>query len=152
MLKILSGLIAVFCLAYASYEDIRTHMVPDFIWWIMAAGSLLLLTGAPICFSSGNIAGHILSIFIQEKLMSRYYGRADSHAFSCCALFLMFSGYGLEAHILHLTLSLALLTFIQLIRRNITRSLKLRTPVPFIPYISVAFLISYLLVNSAHLC
>ena len=139
------------CLFAASICDIRTHTVPDLIWWIAAAGILGLILvrygggEAPSDPGAMKAAGRLLEalfiIFIQERVMSRYYGRADSHAFSCCALYLAVCGSGLEAHILHMSLSLISLTLIQLLRHNISKRGRLKHPVPFIPYISVAFIL-----------
>jgi hypothetical protein len=136
---------AVICLGAASVSDIRQRKVADLTWWIMAVSGLLLLpfeTEGPglTCFTDC-----LFVIFIQEHIMCRAYGRADSHAFSCCALFFCFAGYGLEAHILHMCLSLGFLTIIQLIGGNIRGNGKLRHPVAFIPYISVSFLVVFMI-------
>ena len=146
----------VACLFAASICDIRTHTVPDLIWWVASLDILALLIvrygcgEAPSDSDAMNAAGRLLEalfiIFIQERVMSRYYGRADSHAFSCCALYLAVCGSGLEAHILHMSFSLVSLTLIQLLRHNINRRGRLKTPSPFIPYISVAFIVTLLFI------
>ena len=139
----LSLILAVISLGLASYEDFRTRMVSNYVWWIFSAGLLMMLSGGRK-MNYPDIAGCILPVFIQEFIMSRAYGRADSHAFSCCAVFLNLAGFGLEGHILHMSLSLGLLTFVQILRRNIGRNLKLKVPVPFIPYIAAAFFFTVL--------
>ena len=145
----LAGFVA--CLFAASICDIRTHTVPDLIWWFASLDILVLLVvrygcgEAPPDPDAMNAAGRLIEvlfiIFIQERVMSRYYGRADSHAFSCCALYLAVCRSGLEAHILHMSLSLVSLTVIQLFRHNLGRHGRLNHPVPFIPYISATFLL-----------
>ncbi len=142
-------LICIACLISASVSDIRTHKVPDLIWWVMAADALILpISGRSVINDLYIIPDCFAVIFIQEKIMSRYYGRADSHAFSCCGLFFFFSGSGLMAHILHLAVSLLLLSAVQLFRRNVVYPGRLKVPVPFIPYISASFIISRVLIKN----
>ena len=148
--------IFVMCLVVASVCDIRTHTVPDLIWWIAAAGILGLIlmrygggeanSDPGAMKAASRLLEALFIIFIQERVMSRYYGRADSHAFSCCALYLAVCGSGLEAHVLHMSFSLVSLTLIQLLRHNINRRGRLKTPSPFIPYISVAFIVTLLFI------
>lgn len=127
------------CLATASLEDIRTREVSDLIWWIMAPACLLLIPGSGNSLTLWDFVECLYAIFIQEHIMSRFYGRADSHAFSCCALFWAVSGKCLEMHVLHMTVSLVLLTAVQFARHNIGPAWKLKTPIAFIPYISTSF-------------
>ncbi len=131
----------ILCLALASAEDILTKKVADVIWWICAPVCLLILPVSMSCPGFWDLLECLFAIFIQEHIMCRFYGRADSHAFSCCALFLIFSGARLEGHILHMFISLILLSVHQKLRHNIGNRGKLISPVPFIPYISVAFVI-----------
>ena len=137
------------CLAAASVSDIRTKTVPDIIWWIMGAEALILMLLRPSELSPGPLFECLFVIFVQEHIMSRFYGMADSHAFSCCMLMMALRGIGLEGHIAHMTLSLVLLTASQAACRNIGRDGKLKNPVPFIPYISVSFLCIMALYGSA---
>ena len=146
------------CLLTASIYDQKTHFVPDLIWWIMAVDSLFI----PAMISSGTVWPPEMSwgfhpesafdclavIAVQEKIMSRYYGRADSHAFSCCELFFFFLGYPMAGAVCHMSLSLAMLSFVQFIRRNIRKDLKLKKPVPFVPYISLSFVLSVIMIKT----
>jgi len=142
---IISSVLAVISLILASYEDIRTKSVTNAVWWIFSAGLLMLL------FQEGadavDITECIIAVVIQELIMSRVYGRADSHAFSCCAVYLILTGAGLEGHILHMSLALAMLVVVQILRGNIACGLKLKEPVPFIPYIAVTFIISAIILH-----
>ncbi len=136
--------IAMLSLGIASYQDIKTKSVSNYVWWIYCAGLLML----PFCYGKitlSDMAGSLLVIFIQEHIMCRAYGRADSHAFSCCAVYYAFTGAGIEGHILHMSLSLMMLTAVQALRRNIGKGLKLKAPVPFIPYIAPAFALALIL-------
>ena len=139
-----SYVLALISLILASYEDIRTKRVTNVIWWIFSAGLLMLPFG---CGGIGPEAAMecIIAVCVQEFIMCRVYGRADSHAFSCCALFLILTGAGAEGHILHMGLSLAFLTAVQAVRGNIGRNLKLKAPVPFVPYISISFALTLII-------
>ena len=139
-----SYVFALISLILASYEDIRTKRVTNVIWWIFSAGLLMLPFG---CGGIGPEAAMecIIAVCVQEFIMCRVYGRADSHAFSCCALFLILTGAGAEWHILHMGLSLAFLTAVQAVRGNIGRNLKLKAPVPFVPYISISFALTLII-------
>ena len=136
-----SLLTVILCLAAASVEDILTKKAADIIWWIFAPASLLVLSASRTPPGFWDFFECLFAIFVQEHIMCRFYGRADSHAFSCCAIFLIFSGARLEGHILHMFISLILLSVHQKLRHNIGNRGKLISPVPFIPYISVAFVI-----------
>lgn len=143
----------ILCLLAASVCDIRIHMVSDLIWWMAAAdiaafigvryGDAESLFDADIITAARCLVEALIVIFIQERVMSRYYGRADSHAFSCCALFFAVCGSCLEAHIIHMSMSLTMLTLVQACRGNICRGFRLRTPVPYIPYIALSFMLCY---------
>ena len=137
-----SLLTVTLCLMVASAEDMLTHKVADFICWICAPACLLILPVSQTPPGFWDLFECLFAIFIQEHIMCRFYGRADSHAFSCCVVFLIFFGSGLEGHILHMFFSLILLSVHQLIRHNIGNRGKLISPVPFIPYISIAFLLT----------
>lgn len=127
------------CLVFASISDIRTKEVSDMVWWVALADIIVYELLSQASLKPQPLFESLLIIFIQEKIMSRFYGRADSHAFSCCALFWALSGKCLEIHIIHMTMSLALLTAVQLARHNIGPVWKLKIPIAFIPYISTSF-------------
>lgn len=127
------------CLITASISDIRTKEVSDIVWWIALADIIVYELLSQASLKAQPLFESLLIIFIQEKIMSRFYGRADSHAFSCCALFWAVSGKCLEMHVLHMTVSLVLLTAVQLARHNIGPAWKLKIPIAFIPYISTSF-------------
>jgi len=140
--NVLCVMICICCLVYASVIDIRTKMVPDIVWWILAPASfgVMGLIRAP---APDVMLDCLIVILIQEKVMSRAYGRADSHAFSCCMLMMAFSGIGIEGHILHMSLSLLILVLVQGIGHNIGPGGRLKVPVAYIPYISGSFIALY---------
>jgi len=161
------------CLILAACFDLKDHRIPDFLWWIMAADSLFI----PLMISEGTYyaplygtlhigadlyAGQetftlsgafdcLAVIAIQEKIMSGFYGRADSHAFSCCEVFFFFLGCGIIGHIIHMSAALFLLSADQLFRRNIGKNLKLKEPVAFVPYICISFFLTLFIIKSFHL-
>ena len=146
MPDIIATIFAAVSLIIASVQDIRTKSVTNAVWWIFSAG-LLMMFFCEKDTGPAAIAECITVIVIQELIMSRAYGRADSHAFSCCAVYLILTGAGLEGHILHMSLALAMLVVVQILRRNIACGLKLKEPVPFIPYIAVTFIISAIILH-----
>ena len=161
------------CLIAASVSDIRSHKVADLVWYVMAFNTLIFLICGGMASALGAVAETgsatgtvaaagpvaeagagllleaLLIIFIQERVMSRYYGRADSHAFSCCALYQAVTGCCLEAHIMHMAVSLVLLTAIQAAFGNIEHGLRLKRPVPFIPYITLTFIFQSVMIGRA---
>lgn len=127
------------CLLFACITDCRTCEVYNITWWVAGgAASLLLWNG-----KSGIEAGCLLElgffILLQQKLFSRMYGRADCHAFSVCAVAEAAAGLSLTGYLLHMLLAFTLLAFVQGLRHNIGRKGNLRRPVPFLPYITLAF-------------
>ncbi len=137
---IICGIIISGCLIAASVSDIRTHLVADLVWMIVAADVVMLMLSDPSSLTVAALFEALVVILIQENVMSRCYGRADSHAFSCCFLYLAAAGCRLESHIVHMMLSLIMLTFIQTIGGNIEKGMRLKKPVPFIPYITAAYI------------
>lgn len=143
------GIIAA-CLLVASIMDLKTHTVYNYIWWIMgAAGMVRLYIEVPICENENVWQSLFLFIFLQERFFCKMYGRADCHGFVACALAGASFGMGLKQFLLHMLIAFGLLGVVQLARKNVGRDGNLKEPVPFLPYISVAFgvnLIAYLCV------
>ena len=146
MIAVVGTVAVCLCLAAATVEDIRTREVSDLVWWIMAPACLLVIPSSGSALTLWDFLECLYAIFIQEHIMSRFYGRADSHAFSCCMIFLTFAGAGLEGHIIHLSLSLFILTVCQFFAHNIDSHGKLKKSVPFVPYIFVSFVATMLYV------
>ena len=78
-------------------------------------------------------------VLLQLLLFPKMYGRADCYAFSVCAVAEAAAGLSLTGYLLHMLLSFILLAFVQALCHNIDRRGKLRRPVPFLPYITLAF-------------
>lgn len=132
------GLIAA-CLLFACVTDCRTFLVYNVTWWISGAAALgLLLLHGPLP-GSAQWADLLAFIGIQLLLFSRLYGRADCYAFCVCAVAETAVGMTLLDYLAHVTLAFLLLSLVQGMRHNIGRGGNLREPVPFLPYITLAF-------------
>lgn len=138
MTEVLWGTIAA-CLLFACVTDCRSCEVYNFTWWIAggAAGILLLWGGG----QPDGVQLLELGVFIllQLKLFPKMYGRADCYAFSVCAVAEAAAGLSLAGYFLHMLLSFLFLAFVQALRHNIGSKGRLREPVPFLPYITLAF-------------
>ena len=85
------------------------------------------------------LPGLLFFICLQQFLFSRMYGRADCHAFSVCALHLASLGVGLRGYLEQMLLAFLFLAIFQFFRKNIADNGNLKRPVPFLPYITLAF-------------
>lgn len=147
-MQLLLGIFAG-CLMLACITDSIICQVYCFVWWIgMSAGVLLLLRMSAdvpsldfLVLSGGGL--FLFGIF-QYYVLGRTYGRADCHAFFSCALVETALGTGMEAYLIHMILAYLLLGFDQLRKRNVSKCGKLLCPVPFLPYISVSFWLTIL--------
>lgn len=137
MTEALWGIIAV-CLLFACITDCRSREVYNVTWWAAgaAAAALLLRGGRP-----DGVLFLELGVFIllQLKLFPKLYGRADCYAFSVCAVAETAAGLSMTGYFLHMLLSFLFLAFVQALRHNIGSGGRLRHPVPFLPYITLAF-------------
>lgn len=102
------------------------------------AALLLLITGENR-MDMECVAGLGLFVLLQLKLFSKMYGRADCYAFCVCALAEAAAGLGIVEFLIHMLAAFCLLAVIQGIHRNIDRRGNLKQPVPFLPYITLAF-------------
>ncbi|MCM1568638.1 MAG: hypothetical protein NC081_04225 [Roseburia sp.] len=140
----------IFCVAdgallFAALMDFESSQVYRFVWWICAGAGIMLL-----CCRCGALAaeGRLFTglaewggfCLLQQGFFSRKYGRADCHAFCCCSLLFCAEGGRLSLYFLHMLLSLGLLGMHQGFCHNIDARGNLKKPVPFVPYIGVAFL------------
>lgn len=133
-------------LLFACLTDRRCCKVYDYVWWlVMVAGGLLLwfqpgwwsgVWGQLICF-----------LLLQRFLFDQFYGRADVYAFCACGLIESSFGMGFLEYILHMAGAFLLLAVIQAVKHNIGPDGNLKRPVPFLPYITVAFWITLLWEN-----
>ena len=140
------GLLAAACM------DEENCYVYNYVWWwcLLWTGILLGVScgGAntataawryPVPDRIRQAAAVAVFAALQQYLFARMYGRADSHAFSVCALISCRWQGEMLWFLIHMLLALALLAVVQLWKGNVTRKGTLRTPKPFIPYIIVIF-------------
>lgn len=136
------------CLLTACVMDLCEQAVYQFVWWVAGGvtGLLLLLRFIYTVQAQGqgmraDISGLFLYIFIQHILFGRLYGRADCHAFCVCAAAQTAAGGDFQDYVIHLAISFLSLACLQGFRKNIAHDGNLKKPVPFLPYITVSFLL-----------
>lgn len=145
------GLLAAACM------DAESCYVYNYVWWwcLLWTGILLWhpVGGQNVgnrAWSTMNRIGIrqmeavLLFVILQQCLFSRMYGRADSHAFSVCALISCHWEGEMLWFLLHMLLAVTLLTVVQLLKENVTCRGKLRIPKPFVPYIIITFWVEVL--------
>lgn len=133
-------------LLLAAVADKQLCQVHNFIWWpaLAAAAAMLLCRPNQYSFRGvGESPGCLfleLAVFVlaQLWLFGRTYGRADCYAFCICSIALAARGIGLMGMLLQMIAAYGMLIPIQMLRRNVRRA-RLKRPVPFLPYIVIAF-------------
>ena len=132
--------IAAASLLSACVMDQETHMVYDYVWWVggVAGGILMLLSDNNMWLSVA------LFILLQELFFCKMYGRADCHGFVVCALIEAAYGMSMQGYLLHMLFAFCLLAVVQLVSGNVGRDGKLKRPVPFLPFMTIAFWLNLL--------
>lgn len=138
MTEALWGIIAA-CLLFACITDCRSREVYNVTWWAAGAAAAVLLFGGRRRPDGVLLLELGVFILLQLKLFPKMYGRADCYAFSVCAVAEAAAGLSMTEYFLHMLLSFLFLAFVQALRHNIGNGGKLRHPVPFLPYITLAF-------------
>ncbi len=147
-------------LLYGCITDLKSRLVYNFTWWFggLSAGGLLWgslakesaagkLLRADICreLTVGKaLWGSVLwelSVFLILQLIffCHMYGKADCYAFCVCAMAEASLGMGLKEYLVHMLFAVSFLFYVQLVRHNIAADGNLKTPVAFLPYITVSF-------------
>ena len=140
------GLLAAACM------DAEHCYVYNYVWWwsLLWTVSLLMVSFVGQNADTGQwgitdrigirqAAAVALFVLLQQYLFARMYGRADSHAFSVCALAMCRWRGEMLWFLIHMLLAVSLLAVVQLSQGNVTRRGRLRIPKPFIPYIITTF-------------
>lgn len=138
MRGVLWGVIAA-CLLFACITDCKSHEVYNVTWWIAGAAAAMLLLAEMDRLDVAFLLELGFFISLQLSLFPKMYGRADCYAFSVCAVAEAAAGLSLAGYFLHMLVSFILLAFVQALRHNIGKGGNLRQPVPFLPYITLAF-------------
>lgn len=145
-MKWILWVVIALCFLEACVTDCRTREVYNVTWWISGAAAAVLLVW------SGEAERRLLQelfLFwvIQMTIFSKLYGKADCYAFCVCAAAEASEGMGLREYLLHMAAAFALLTVVQLLRRNVDGRGNLKRAVPFLPYITLAFALLLLMVR-----
>ncbi|MGN0401883.1 MAG: hypothetical protein ACI4HQ_06430 [Acetatifactor sp.] len=127
------------CFTFACVMDYRTRTVYNFVWWISGAAALVLLFQRRPGPDPEQWIELAVFLGLQLFLFSTMYGRADCYAFCVCGIAEAAAGMGLKGYLIHMLLSFFLLALVQGMRRNIAETGNLKYPVPFLPYITLAF-------------
>ncbi len=131
-------LVLVF-LHMAADEDGEYQQVHRYLWLLSGTAGFFLLVLR--CGLAGPVLWELLLYgVIQYVLFARFYGKADCHCFCVTAIAFAAYGGGMVAFLTHMLLTICLLAFIQLFKRNVNRKGNLRKPVAMIPYIFTTFL------------
>ena len=128
-------------LLFACVTDIRCCEVFRFTWWIGCGSGICFLVTEILCRKEFPAGLLFLPLYIglQEMLFSQTYGRADSHAFSACAIMQCTLKMNIEWYFLHMVLAFCCIIMVQAMQKNIGRWGILKRPVAFLPYITVSF-------------
>lgn len=136
-LSVLAG-----CLIFACITDCKACEVYQFTWWVVGSASLFFLCKRISEEGKWSIIFLLMLLFysiLQEKFFSRFYGRADCHAFVVCAVGLFGLGMNLQDCFVQMLFAFTGLAVVQMFRRNINRKGNLKKAVAFLPYITVSF-------------
>lgn len=133
-------------LFFACITDCQECQVYCFTWWIGGSVALVWLLsalggGVPVPW-----AEWLCYCILQEAVFFKAYGRADCHAFCVCGAVYTVLGRGFSYYLLHMIISMVLLTFFQWRKGNITSNGELYEPIPFMPYIVLAFVLTLMTV------
>jgi len=138
MSGVLLGVIAL-CLLFACITDCRSCQVYNVTWWAAGAAAVILLLQKRAVAMVQFLPELGFFVLLQLLVFPKMYGRADCYALSICAVAETAAGLSLTGYLIHMLLSFILLAFVQAFRHNIDRRGNLRRPVPFLPYITLAF-------------
>lgn len=136
------GVVLFVCgLLAACIMDVREQKVYRYIWLISGAGAvmLMMLRVWRYGISIGALLELVVFIALQQWWFARFYGRADCHAYCVCAIAMTALGMEMIDYVMHMLLTFVGLTVVQLVKKNVTLSGRLKRPVALIPYITVAF-------------
>ncbi len=143
--NIVYGVFVAFTLSLllsAAILDKATTLIPDWVYYFSA---LFFVPIVIIEYVNGDgysamlIVEAVLFVILQLFAFSRTFGFSDALAYSAFGLLCFSLKLGWETMMTGMILSYLFLIVFQLIRRNITKKLKFRKPVPFIPYIFASY-------------
>ena len=129
----------------SSVLDYQTTSVPDVLHYfsvLMFIPAILVNFKAGTVYSYIGIIGFALFVLLQLLVFSRTFGFSDALAFIAFGTLCFSQNKGWESMMGGMIIAYVLLIIIQLCKKNITRKLKLKKPVAFIPYIFAAYAVT----------
>ncbi len=147
-LEIMASIIFLVYLLWASLQDIRRLLVIRYTHCIgLCAIAVQIWADRERFFSNVLVYCGVTAVLLLIGVTAdraKLYGLADNVVFTLCGLFWAVcreAAYCMEYYLLLHIISCGLLLGVQMCRHNV-KGLKLRHPVPYIPYISVAFVLT----------
>lgn len=139
LLGIFAGSLLVACVTDALFCKVY-----NFVWWIglgAAAGLFWdYISNVDEWFAACIIIRNLVFfVAVQFIVFRKLYGRADVYAFVVCSLTGVVFGLGIIGFFCHMLMAWMLLAVVQIVRKNVGRDGNLKRPVAFIPYITLAF-------------
>lgn len=141
------GFVSILFVGYlvvCAWQDYKSCAVYDVTHYpgVILAGYMANIT----CMEAGTGMSLLVFSGLQYLLFRRMYGDADVMCFLICALSLGRSG-SMTLYLVHMLITYLFLGAHQAIRKNIARDGNLKSPVPMIPYILVAYLVVKIIVK-----
>lgn len=147
-LEIMASLIFATYLIWVSWQDIKERQVVRYSHLLGLFAIFLkgILHNERHSYSAKEYIAAVLVLLVLQIIASslKLYGFADVLVFFLCGVFSLFhkgvENY-LPAYFVLQVISGSLLLVVQLAKRNV-KGLNLKHPIPYIPYISVAFILT----------
>lgn len=133
----ISGLFA------ACVMDWMEQKVYRFLWlWAGLGAALMLLCRTYFGeITTETLAELCVFVILQQVWFSKFYGRADCHAYCVCAINMYARGLVFRDCVMHMFFAFLILGVVQIFRKNVGKKGNLKKPVAFVPYIAIAFLL-----------
>lgn len=128
------------CLHAAWMMDAESQLVHRYVWVVAVGIAGLFVWNCGEMSLQGLVP---LGIFwgLQQLGFSKFYGRADCHAFSVCALLLIGLGGAFFDLVMHMFVTFLLILYLQKIQGNLVGLGQFKKPIAMIPYIDMGFLL-----------
>lgn len=125
-------------LVCAAIMDYKYHEVYDYFWIVIIVIAFIIR----LIFTEltlWEVLSLMIYVVMQEAVMCHGYGKADCHAFCSCAMLIGIYHMTLEYFILHMFITVVIMTIHQLAKKNVSINGRLKQEIPMIPYIVVAY-------------
>ncbi len=133
------------CLLFACVTDMAIYHVYNFTWWIAVTAAAIIfwraLLEVKVKTPEETIISLIVFMVIQINFFCKTYGKADGYAFCVCAVTEAARGMKMTGYLLHMVTAYTLLFLVQISYGNLNKRGNLKKPVPFLPYITISYLL-----------